>query len=276
VTLTADRFLLTRGEAAVAVTGVTAADESNTTFDLTFDALTASGTYTLALAAGVADTFGNPAAFTGSFSVAGAASVTATATEFRDLDLIGDKTLVIAAGDDVAAQIDLEGNTFRFFGVDYTSLFVNSNGLITFGSPTTAFSNTDLTAGPTQAAIAVLWDDWVGTTGNPVVVYRIRDGELIIQWNRLRHFSDDRADPDTVTFQAILNLNTGEVQGDVVLNYVDVGTGAAGTTDGRSATVGVKRAGTTPVGNPDRLLVSFNAPSALVGSGRAIRISPVA
>ncbi|MBA4062952.1 MAG: hypothetical protein C0501_04450 [Isosphaera sp.] len=274
--LTAERVLLTRsGGAAVAVTGVTAVGAGNTTFDLTFDALTTSGTYTLALAAGVADTFGNPAAFTGSFSVAGAASVTATATAFRDLDLIGDKTLVIASGDDVAAQINLgDGNTFRFFGVTYDRVFVNSNGLITFGSSTTAFGNTDLTADPDQAAIAVLWDDWVGTSGNPVVVFRIRDNELIIQWNRLRHFTADAAGADTVTFQAILSLNTGDTQGDVVLNYLDVGTGAAGTTDGRSATVGVKAAGPRPPGNPDRLLVSFDAESALVGSGRAVRISP--
>jgi len=37
---------------------------------------------------------------------------------------------------------------------------VNSNGLITFGSGTTAYINTDLAISPSQAAIVLRWDDW--------------------------------------------------------------------------------------------------------------------
>jgi len=37
---------------------------------------------------------------------------------------------------------------------------VNSNGLITFGSGTTAYINTDLATSPSHAARSVLWDDW--------------------------------------------------------------------------------------------------------------------
>ena len=74
--------------------------------------------------------------------------------------------------------MDLGTNTFRFFGRSYTgasSLFVSSNGLLTFGSANSAWSNTDLSTGIPQAAIAPLWADWYSFGPSPMVVGQFQD-----------------------------------------------------------------------------------------------------
>src|SRR5262249_55064195 len=147
------------------------------------------------------------APFFSSFAVPGPSNVVATVEQFQDLDIAGQKGTLTAieSGDDDAASISLGSNTFTFFGQTYTILFVSTNGLITLGSPNTEYRNNNLTGSPgsgttvvTQAAIAVLWDDYISTTGNPMVIYRIDGDQLIIQWNRVNHF-DTRG--STITFQ---------------------------------------------------------------------------
>src|SRR5262249_31127806 len=76
----------------------------------------------------------------------------------------------VSNGDDDFPDFDLAGHSFNFFGTTYSHLFISVNGLITFGSPDTFFTwfNTDLTTNPTEAAIAVYWDDLVtGINGVP-------------------------------------------------------------------------------------------------------------
>jgi hypothetical protein len=65
---------------------------------------------------------------------------------------------VLAAGDDTATLVNL-GFTFPFQGVNRTSVFVNSNGNLTFGAGSTDFSETvpEFLAGPPR--IAPRWDD---------------------------------------------------------------------------------------------------------------------
>ena len=75
-----------------------------------------------------------------------------------------------------------------------------------------------------------------------------------------------------MTFQAILQLNTGATPGAITFNYPDLDTGESTFDEGNGATVGIKDAG--PQGD-NRLLVSYNDfsnPKPLVGSGKAIRI----
>ena len=64
---------------------------------------------------------------------------------------------------------------------------------------------------------------------------------LIIEWSNVEHFGGSIS---PVTFQVVLELNTGASRGDITFNYVDVSTGEPDTNDGRSATVGIKSAGT--------------------------------
>src|SRR5262249_54102975 len=141
------------------------------------------------------------------------------------------------------------GNTFNFYGTSYTSLIVSTNGLITVGSANTSGANADLTTAPTQRSIAPLWDDWVNTTSNAMLLLKYEDtngdgvlDRLIFEWNNVQA-APTSASP--VTFQAILQLNTGTKPGEITFNYPDLDSGTGDShTNGTSATVGIKDTGT--------------------------------
>ncbi|HEX4965229.1 MAG TPA: hypothetical protein VF173_30750 [Thermoanaerobaculia bacterium] len=91
---------------------------------------------------------------------------------FPDVDFSGDgagsgryvlsiskyRGTILAAGDDTATPLNL-GFTFPYQGTNWTSLFVNSNGNLTFGAGDTDFSESvpEFLAGPPR--IAPRWDD---------------------------------------------------------------------------------------------------------------------
>jgi extracellular elastinolytic metalloproteinase len=185
-------------------------------------------------------------------------------------------TTLINASDDNAAGINLGTNTFNYYGTTYTGstgVYASANGLITFGSANTTFSNTDLTSVPPQAALAVLWDDWrtdvnVGTTDSAVLT-QISGNWLIVEWSDIAN----RASTDgSATFQAMLELNTGSRPGQVIFNYPDIVTTNPTYTLGASSTVGIKATGTQ---GANRLLIAQDATvkSPLVADASAIRIS---
>jgi hypothetical protein len=190
---------------------------------------------------------------------------------FEPIDLIAGQpgvTVLLDGVDDASAAINLGANTFNFYGVTYTgtSLFANSNGLFTGGTSDSSYSNTDLTSFPNQRSIAPLWDDWVTyQDASDQVLAKVEAGRLIVEWSNVRGYSSS---PSAVTFQAILELNTGSSPGDIIFNYVDLNSGDF-RTNGANATVGIKDVG--PQG-PNRLLVSYNSTSPYVGDGKAILI----
>ncbi len=80
-------------------------------------------------------------------------------------DISSTGTACLAPGIDDSSVAACIGFNFNFYGTDYTSLFVSTNGLITFTGGNTDFSNDDLTlTDQGQATIAPYWDDL--TTGN--------------------------------------------------------------------------------------------------------------
>jgi hypothetical protein len=203
----------------------------------------------------------------------------------------GGQTFVILDGeDDAAGAVPLGANTFNFYGESYAgpqSLFVSSNGLITFTRGFVGFANGELIDQPDLPTIAPLWDDWRTDTGPADLVLGAfqdadRDGvadRLVIEWSGMRRYlldaSDDgstAAPPEAaVTFQAILSLNTGPgVPGAIVFNYPDLDTGDA-FAGGGSATVGIKDSGAQ--GNRRLLVSRDNARHPWVATGRAVRIS---
>ncbi len=181
---------------------------------------------------------------------------------------------------DASAAVPLGANQFTFYSTSYTgnALFVSENGLITFGSGASSGINTDLITGPAPASIGVLWDDWTtaavgGEAGasDDAVLYKLdaANNRLIIQWNALRRVEFGAF--GTVTFQAVLSLNTGSAAGTIVLNYEDVSIGHPVFDNGADATEGMKPAGTPPF---TRLLIAKNdSGSALVQSGVAATIN---
>lgn len=206
-------------------------------------------------------------------------SYLAAATTYQAIDLnAGDAGVVtvLDGANDSAAAINLGGSSFTFYGQTYsgaTSLFVSSNGLITFGSANSAASNTDISMAPTQAAIAPYWDDLrTDLDANDKVLAKFEDttgdgiaDRLIVEWSSVAHAPSS---PSPATFQTILQLNTGAADGSIVFNYVDLDFGDATLNNGRSASIGIKGSGTQGL---SRLLVAQNnGVNPLVAGGYAI------
>jgi hypothetical protein len=200
---------------------------------------------------------------------------------YEALDLMpgdGGVNSVLDGDDDGFATVSLGANSFRFYGTAYNNLIVSVNGLITFGSSSAYFANSNLSSTPTERAIAPLWDDWrtdqdtvVSGPLNDVVLYKIDtpNNRLIVEWNAVRNISTGSA--QMATFQAILQLNTGANDGSMTFNYPDLDLGNATINNGGAATVGIKDAG--PQG-ANVVLVSFNSNGhPLVQSGAALRIT---
>jgi hypothetical protein len=206
----------------------------------------------------------------GSVIRAGAYQATAVATDFEDISGTGTVIPGLTNQDDASVSIPI-GFTFPFYGAGNTTVFVSSNGLLTFGTGNAAFTNADLTTTPAQASIAPFWDDLHtggGAAGSNVFFQVLGSGpnqRLTIQWNQIRFFTGGTAG-DTLTFQAQLFAD-----GRIKFNYQDLVSDAAAGNNGASATVGIKGAGTQ---GPDRLLLAFNnGPNAFVGSGKSTLIS---
>ncbi|KKM17740.1 hypothetical protein LCGC14_1672720, partial [marine sediment metagenome] len=192
----------------------------------------------------------------------------AYAVESDFLDISLDGTPVLAGRDDDFSEVTF-GFDFTFYDDLYNSLFVGTNGLITFGSGSRAYQNTDLGSGLPQAAIAPLWDDLTILDPGEVVskiVGTAPDRQLVIQWNDVSFY--DGYGQGSITFQAILS----ELDGTIQFNYLNLESSHPGA-EGASATVGIKSQDVD--GSPEhRLLVSLNAgPNAMVATGRSLVIA---
>ncbi len=169
-------------------------------------------------------------------------------TAFAFQEISGSGTRVLSNTDDGFVAVPI-GFTFNFYGTSQTSLFVSSNGLITFGSGNLSFANDNLTtaAAPTQNVpndlplIAPLWDDWsTDTSGADAVYYQTLGSapsrRLVIEW-RTTAGCCGAAPPvaDFVTFEAILY----EGSGNILLQYLDATT-TNSYNHGNTATVGIR------------------------------------
>jgi extracellular elastinolytic metalloproteinase len=202
--------------------------------------------------------------------------------KYENIDLVSGQpgvTAFLTNNDNTAATLSLGSNSFRFYGTTYTTLFFNPNGLITFGTSSTSASNGNMSSTPSQAAIAPMWDDWTTTTtANSMVLTRFEDldnngtpDRLIIEWSDVYRVGQTTS---PVTFQGILQLNTGTTNGNITFNYVDLDTGNAASAFGVNASNGIKASGTQSTTVPsNRLLLSQDGNDARwLGEGRAYRL----
>ncbi len=114
----------------------------------------------------------------------------------------------LALGDDASTDALALGFTFPFFGVNYTSVFVSSNGYVTFG---TASSFVNFNSGPDLSTvldrmaggfprIAALWNDLDPSAGGGVFFNALAD-RVLITWNAVPRFE---APDSSNTFQIAL------------------------------------------------------------------------
>jgi hypothetical protein len=279
--------------AAIPIASVTVvAGSGNRQFDLAFASQSAPGVYTIVIGPDIRDPFGNPMdqngnfnpgeipgdRYTGTFQIVPAYA--AAATPFEKLEIAGQPGTftLIAAADDLSVSVNLGTNSFTFFGRTFTGnnqLDVSSNGLISFLTLDDALVPNDLASSRfNEPVIAPLWDDWTAGTGSPMVLGKFEDvagvgRRLILEWNRIDHYLGT---PQAITFQAILELNTGTRPGSITFNYVNLNTGETSFTEGRTAAVGIKDFG---VQGTARILVKSpnDSSSVLVGTGQAVKLT---
>ena len=133
----------------------------------------------------------------------------------------------IAPGDDGSVELPL-GFTFPFQGQNWTSVFVNGNGNLTFGAPNGDFSESiaELLSGPPR--IAPLWDDLNSGSGGQVTA-EWSVGQLTVAFVNVPEFVAVGSNSFTVTLNATgqITISYGAVSALDAIAGVTQGMGAA-------------------------------------------------
>ena len=151
----------------------------------------------------------------------------------------------LAAGnlDDGSVEVDITPafgvGGVNFFGTSYTSVYVNSNGLITFNGPETSYSPSGI-AGLADPAIAPFWSDIDISKGGEIYIdVDSGTGKVTVTWLDVQAYNNT-ANPGENSFQIVLtSLGSGDF--DIEFIYEDIqwsdggfGTAEVGVTDGGS------------------------------------------
>jgi hypothetical membrane protein len=174
---------------------------------------------------------------------------------FEDISFTGTQvTTWTGSVDDGYAPVPI-GFDFGFFNGSYSTAFVGTNGLITFGAGSTAFTNTCLpTAGAPNNGAYPLWDDYhlhPSHTGRVFYQTLSSPTRLIVQWDLVGHYNAGQVPIDQSTFQAVLFEN-----GAIEYRYALVAPVAACGAGGAGASVGIENADGTAGLNYDATLLS--------------------
>ncbi len=201
----------------------------------------------------------------------------AVTTNYTFLQITNGGTRALYLNDDQPVTNANIGFTFNFYGTSYTTVSFNVNGLMTFGGPSWAYANVDLTtSSPADnlPAIAVLWDDWETLDPWADAVYYKTLGsapnrQFVVQWNRVVPVNGDGT--NSVTFEARLLEGSDQI----LFSYFDAVVSDESTpvaSLGVGATVGIRDVnGQT---NNRNLDWSFNQP--VITNGLNLLFSPPA
>jgi hypothetical protein len=175
------------------------------------------------------------------------------------IDISGVGTEVVLEDDDTTAAIAI-GFDFPFYENAYSDLYINSNGVISFGQGTKSRTNSYInSASEPNDILAVWWDDLNPEAGGNIYYYYDNGAEerFIVSFVGVANYASGGG-TGSLTFQAILYPG-----GKVTFQY---GTMDAGTDDLLGASVGIEDATGT-----DRLVVVSDA--AYMHSNLAINFS---
>ncbi|MBI5097014.1 MAG: choice-of-anchor J domain-containing protein [Nitrospirae bacterium] len=178
------------------------------------------------------------------------------------IEISGSGTNTGISCDDCSVFVPMEFN-FTFFGNIYSSIGIGSNGILSFGSGSSQYSNQDIpTPGYTNNFIAPFWDDLYIGIGD--VYYQTigsaPNRKFVVQYNNADFCCSNNN--GNLYFEAILSENDGSI----TYQYMDMLSTNAARGGGNSATIGIENAGGT-----DGLKYSFNTVS--VTNNMAIKIT---
>lgn len=126
------------------------------------------------------------------------------------------------------------GQSINFFGNTYSDLYVGSNGYLTFGAGQSSFSTQALDVQTVAPMIAAFYTDLDSRSDDASNVYAntIREGEIVVTWENMGHFSQNYSVRST--FQILLRsdqLAAREGLAQIGIFYGDV-------TDNRAVSAG--------------------------------------
>lgn len=185
-------------------------------------------------------------AISGQQAFAATYTVTGPTTPYTWIDISTSPNTVALADDSVSAAINI-GFSFNFAGIDYTQLYIGSNGWIFFGPATnTTFTNTTVATSPVVNVMMPFWDDLnpggVATRVRYLMSGTAPNRQFVVSYLAVPHFSGAGAN----TFQVVLNES-----GSFLYNY------QATNDQGASATIGYDVSAT------DLVQFSFNTAAAV-------------
>lgn len=146
--------------------------------------------------------------------------------------------LVIGDEDSLSTSLPF---SFSFFGQSYSTVFVNSNGNLTFVAGDTDSSESDVEFFSGRPRIAPLWDDLEPSSGSGGVYVNSLSDRFIVTWSQVPEYQKTNSN----TFQAVL-FSDGTIQ----FNYngVVIEDGLAGVSNGgRTSGKYVALGGATPI-----------------------------
>lgn len=170
----------------------------------------------------------------------------------------------LGAGDETLSTItSLFPIYFAGDSAGFTSLYVSSNGTISFTDPVLAQgSNKSIPFNPPPAAntlIAPFWDDLTFTLAGANIYYQTLgtapNRKLVIEWRNFRQFASASG---TGTFQVVFYEDSSSIR----FSYIDTDLGNATYNSGKSATVGVQI--------PNNLSTQYSFLAANVPSNKSI------
>jgi hypothetical protein len=193
-----------------------------------------------------------------------------SAVPYSYQNIAGTGASVLTGADDGTATLTIPFN-FRFYGINYTSVCVSSNGLLSFGGCVTGdYNNLDLTAqspAGNRPLIAPFWMDLsFAAPGAGSVFYQTLGAaaprRFVVQWSNVSALNL----PGTLNFQVILHENTNQI----LYQYENVVSGSPAVNKGAGATVGIRD--TSGQANNRRIQWSYKAP--VLSNSQAIRFTP--
>ena len=100
---------------------------------------------------------------------------------------------------------------FTFYGVNYSNIWVNMNGNLSFGAGNSDFTSSEAEMLANQPRICPTWDDWTPSDLLQGTVRVFDDGNTWeIEWFDVRHFACQNVG-DSNTFCAVLTYATGDI-----------------------------------------------------------------
>ena len=171
---------------------------------------------------------------------------------WEEISTTGTLISALSGMDDASSRINFTTFIFPFYGSSYSSVYVGSNGYLTFGNGNTAYTNSSL---PSPSApvnmIAPFWDDLIISSPG-AIYYKEESDRFIVQYQDVNHYGGG----GTYTFQVVL-FSSGRIE----LRYKSM----SGTKN--SCTVGIQNANGT-----GGLQMAYN--QAYLENNLAVRISP--